>query len=86
MRRRHSKYHIIIKIIIKKIIINSIILMSCFRSRKEKLQCLRRIFYNAYSHTVGFRMKDNSESSGFGQLLGNFAEKVGILSVQRTSL
>lgn len=85
MRRRHSKYHIIIKIIIRKII-NSIILMSCFRSRKEKLQCLRRIFYNAYSHTVGFRMKDNSESSGFGQLLGNFAEKVGILSVQRTSL
>ncbi|XP_076163441.1 egg-derived tyrosine phosphatase isoform X2 [Ptiloglossa arizonensis] len=56
------------------------------QSRREKLQCLRRIFYNAYSHTVGFRMKDNSESSGFGQLLGNFAEKVGILSVQRTSL
>lgn len=78
-------YRIIIKIIIEKII-NSIILMLCFRSRKEKLQCLRRIFYNAYSHTVGFRMKDNSESSGFGQLLGNFAEKVGILSVQRTSL
>lgn len=55
-------------------------------SRKEKLQCIRRIFYNAYSHTVGFRMKDNSEAGGFGQLLGNFAEKVGILSVQRTSL
>ncbi|CAK9823473.1 Myotubularin-related protein 14 [Anthophora retusa] len=59
---------------------------SLAQSRREKLQCLRRIFYNAYSHTVGFRMKDNSESSGFGQLLGNFAEKVGILSVQRTSL
>lgn len=59
---------------------------SLAQSRREKLQCLRRIFYNAYSHTVGFRMKDNSETSGFGQLLGNFAEKVGILSVQRTSL
>nr|XP_033333041.1 myotubularin-related protein 14 [Megalopta genalis]XP_033333042.1 myotubularin-related protein 14 [Megalopta genalis]XP_033333043.1 myotubularin-related protein 14 [Megalopta genalis]XP_033333045.1 myotubularin-related protein 14 [Megalopta genalis]XP_033333046.1 myotubularin-related protein 14 [Megalopta genalis]XP_033333047.1 myotubularin-related protein 14 [Megalopta genalis]XP_033333048.1 myotubularin-related protein 14 [Megalopta genalis] len=56
------------------------------QSRREKLQCLRKIFYNAYSHTVGFRMKDNSESSAFGQLLGNFAEKVGILSTQRTSL
>ncbi|XP_015599397.1 myotubularin-related protein 14 [Cephus cinctus] len=56
------------------------------QSRKDRLQCLRRLFYNAYSHTVGFRMKDHSESSGFGQLLGNFAEKVGILSVQRTSL
>lgn len=59
---------------------------SSVQSRKDRLQCLRRIFYNAYSHTVGFRMKDNSESGGFGQLLGNFAEKVGILSVQRTSL
>ncbi|XP_006607759.1 myotubularin-related protein 14 [Apis dorsata] len=67
-------------------IIEDEVCASSAQSRKEKLQCLRRIFYNAYSHTVGFRMKDNSESSGFGQLLGNFAEKVGILSVQRTSL
>lgn len=59
---------------------------SLAQSRKEKLQCLRRIFYNAYSQTVGFRMKDNSESVGIGQLLGNFAERVGIRSVQRTSL
>lgn len=56
------------------------------QTRKDKLQSLRRVFYNAYSPTLGFRMKDNSESSGFGQLLGNFAEKVGILSTQRTSL
>lgn len=59
---------------------------SLAQSRRDKLQCLRRIFYNAYSHTVGFRMKDNSDSGSLGQLLGNFAEKVGILSVQRTSL
>ncbi|XP_033197669.1 egg-derived tyrosine phosphatase isoform X1 [Bombus vancouverensis nearcticus] len=67
-------------------IIEDEVFASLAQSRKEKLQCLRRIFYNAYSQTVGFRMKDNSESVGFGQLLGNFAEKVGILSVQRTSL
>ncbi|XP_034944562.1 myotubularin-related protein 14 isoform X2 [Chelonus insularis] len=56
------------------------------QSRKERLHSMRTLFYSVYSHTIGFRMKENSESSGFGQLLGNFAEKVGILSVQRTSL
>ncbi|XP_015112350.1 myotubularin-related protein 14 [Diachasma alloeum] len=58
--------------------------VSLAQTRKEKLYALRQLFYNAYN-TVGFRMKENSESSGLGQLLGNFAEKVG-LSVQRTSL
>ncbi|XP_057323639.1 myotubularin-related protein 14 [Microplitis mediator] len=58
---------------------------SSAQSRKDRLHSVRTLFYNVYSHTVGFRMKDNSESSGFGQLLGNFAEKVGI-SVQRTTL
>ncbi|XP_063992269.1 myotubularin-related protein 14 [Diachasmimorpha longicaudata] len=54
------------------------------QTRREKLSALRQLFYSTYN-TVGFRMKENSESSGLGQLLGNFAEKVG-LTVQRTSL
>ncbi|KAF7396595.1 hypothetical protein HZH66_007457 [Vespula vulgaris] len=48
------------------------------QTRKDRLQCLRTIFYSAYKHT-GFRMKDNSEPGGLGQIIGNFAEKVGIL-------
>ncbi len=55
-------------------------------TRKSKLEALRQLFYTAYTKSVGLRMKDNSETTGIGQLLGNFAEKVGILSVQRTSL
>ncbi|XP_033214396.1 myotubularin-related protein 14 isoform X2 [Belonocnema kinseyi] len=55
------------------------------KMRKEKLQCLRNLFYGAYN-TVGFKVKEFPESSGFGQFLGNFAEKVGFISVQRTSL
>ncbi|KAL2722824.1 myotubularin-related protein 14 [Vespula squamosa] len=44
------------------------------QTRKDRLQCLRTIFYSAYKHT-GFRMKDNSEPGGLGQIIGNFAEK-----------
>ncbi|XP_043479480.1 myotubularin-related protein 14 [Leptopilina heterotoma] len=55
------------------------------KTRRERLQCLRNIFYGAYN-TVGFKMKEFPESSGIGQILGNFAEKVGFISVQRTSL
>nr|XP_050853112.1 myotubularin-related protein 14 [Vespula vulgaris] len=45
------------------------------QTRKDRLQCLRTIFYSAYKHT-GFRMKDNSEPGGLGQIIGNFAEKI----------
>ncbi|XP_046747257.1 myotubularin-related protein 14 [Diprion similis] len=53
--------------------------------RKERLQSVRTLFYNAYCSTIGFKFKDGSDSA-LGNLFGNFAEKVGILSVQRTSL
>ncbi|KAK0173796.1 hypothetical protein PV328_006942 [Microctonus aethiopoides] len=50
------------------------------QNRKERLHGLRTLFYNVYCHTVGLKMKENSESSGFGQLLGNFAEKSKIIN------
>ncbi|XP_066581421.1 myotubularin-related protein 14 [Prorops nasuta] len=59
---------------------------SPLQTRRDRLHCLRRVFFHAYSPTVGFRLKDNSETSGIGQLLGTFAEKVGIYSTQRTTL
>ncbi|OXU26982.1 hypothetical protein TSAR_008803 [Trichomalopsis sarcophagae] len=55
-------------------------------ARKNKLETLRQSFYTVYTQSVGLKMKDNSETTGIGQFLGNFAEKVGILSVQRTTL
>ncbi|XP_046985343.1 myotubularin-related protein 14 isoform X1 [Schistocerca americana] len=53
--------------------------------RREKLQTVRSLFYTAYCSTIGFKFKNGSDS-GLGSLLGNIAEKVGILSAQRTSL
>uniref|UniRef100_A0A023EZJ3 Putative phosphatidylinositol 3-phosphate 3-phosphatase myotubularin mtm1 n=1 Tax=Triatoma infestans TaxID=30076 RepID=A0A023EZJ3_TRIIF len=54
--------------------------------RRERLRNVRALFYNCYCSTVGFKLKDGSEASGLGHILGNFAEKVGIISGQRTSL
>ncbi|XP_073994031.1 egg-derived tyrosine phosphatase [Rhodnius prolixus] len=54
--------------------------------RRERLRNVRTLFYNCYCSTVGFKLKDGSEASGLGHILGNFAEKVGIISGQRTSL
>ncbi|KAK9497489.1 hypothetical protein O3M35_004197 [Rhynocoris fuscipes] len=54
--------------------------------RRERLRNVRSLFYNCYCSTVGFKLKDGSEASGIGHILGNFAEKVGIISGQRTSL
>lgn len=53
--------------------------------RRERLQTVRTLFYNAYCSTIGFRFK-NGQDSGLGSLLGNIAEKVGIISTQRTSV
>lgn len=53
--------------------------------RQERLQTVRQLFYSAYSSTVGFKFKGGQDSS-LGSLLGNFAEKVGFLSTQRTSV
>jgi len=53
--------------------------------RRERLQTVRTLFYNAYCSTIGFKFK-NGQDSGLGSLLGNFAEKVGIISTQRTSV
>nr|CAD7423179.1 unnamed protein product [Timema monikensis] len=53
--------------------------------RRERLQTVRTLFYNAYFSTIGFKLK-SGQDSGLGSLLGNFAEKVGIISTQRTSL
>jgi myotubularin-related protein 14 len=58
--------------------------LNCFR-RRERLQTVRALFYNAYCSTIGFRFK-NGHESGLGSLLGNIAEKVGIISTQRTSV
>ncbi|XP_046428969.1 myotubularin-related protein 14 isoform X1 [Neodiprion fabricii] len=53
--------------------------------RKERLHNVRTLFYNVYCSAIGFKFKDGADSA-LGNLLGNFAEKVGILSTQRTSL
>ncbi|KAL6254578.1 hypothetical protein P5V15_014630 [Pogonomyrmex californicus] len=47
--------------------------------RRERLHCLRNIFYKAYG-PHGFRLKD--ESGGISQYIGNI---VGMTSTQRTS-
>ncbi|XP_011162501.1 myotubularin-related protein 14 [Solenopsis invicta] len=47
--------------------------------RKERLHCLRNIFYKAYG-PHGFRLKD--DSGGISQYIGNI---VGMTSIQRTS-
>ncbi|XP_018044999.1 PREDICTED: myotubularin-related protein 14 [Atta colombica] len=47
--------------------------------RRERLHCLRNIFYKAYG-PHGFRLKD--ESGGISQYIGNI---VGMTSIQRTS-
>lgn len=54
--------------------------------RRERLTSVRNLFYNCYCSTVGFKLKDGSESSSLGLLLGNFAEKVGFITAQRTSV
>lgn len=53
--------------------------------RRERLREVRELFYNSYCSTIGLRTKDGSEG-GIGHFLGNFAEKVGIRSTQRTSV
>ncbi|PSN48995.1 Myotubularin-related protein 14 [Blattella germanica] len=53
--------------------------------RRERLQTVRTLFYGAYCSTIGFKFK-NGQDSGLGSLLGNFAEKVGIISSQRTAV
>ncbi|KAL1130160.1 hypothetical protein AAG570_013098 [Ranatra chinensis] len=55
-------------------------------SRRERLRSVRTLFYNCYCSTIGFKLKDGSDSNSLGNLLGNFAEKVGIRSAQRTSV
>ncbi|KAJ9595168.1 hypothetical protein L9F63_013526 [Diploptera punctata] len=53
--------------------------------RRERLQTVRALFYNSYCSTIGFKF-NNGQDSGLGSLLGNFAEKVGIISSQRTTV
>jgi myotubularin-related protein 14 len=48
--------------------------------RRERLNTVRTLFYNCFSSTIGYKYKEE----GFGTLLGNFAEKVGL--TQRTSV
>lgn len=57
----------------------------CFR-RRERLRAVRNLFYNCYSTTVGFKFKNGSDGSSFGNLFGNFKEKVRFISGQRTSV
>ncbi|XP_071575724.1 phosphatidylinositol-3,5-bisphosphate 3-phosphatase MTMR14 [Temnothorax nylanderi] len=52
---------------------------TCVSQRRERLHCLRNIFYKAYG-PHGFRLKD--ESGGISQYFGNI---VGMTSIQRTS-
>ncbi|KAK7792665.1 hypothetical protein R5R35_012024 [Gryllus longicercus] len=53
--------------------------------RGEKLTAVRSLFHSAYCSTIGFKFK-GGQDSGLGSLLGNFAEKVGFISAQRTSV
>lgn len=50
--------------------------------RQERLEKVRTLFYNAYFSTIGFNLKNSD--SGLSSILGNFAEKVGIRTVQRS--
>lgn len=52
--------------------------------RRKRLTDVRTMFYNCYSSTVGFKFKNDPDAASFGTLLGNFAEKVGLM--QRTSV
>ncbi|XP_075219399.1 egg-derived tyrosine phosphatase isoform X2 [Lycorma delicatula] len=52
---------------------------------RERLRKVRELFYHSYCSTIGLKTKDGSEG-GIGHFLGNFAEKVGIRSTQRTSV
>ncbi|KAG8225705.1 hypothetical protein J437_LFUL001738 [Ladona fulva] len=52
--------------------------------RRDRLQSVRTLFYNSYCSTIKF--KNGQQDSGLGSLLGNFAEKVGIRTTQRTSV
>uniref|UniRef100_A0A146KSW7 Myotubularin-related protein 14 n=1 Tax=Lygus hesperus TaxID=30085 RepID=A0A146KSW7_LYGHE len=55
--------------------------------RRERLRAVRHLFYNCYSTTVGFKMKNGSDGSGFGNFFfGNIADKVRFMSGQRTSV
>ncbi|XP_014249851.1 myotubularin-related protein 14 isoform X2 [Cimex lectularius] len=54
--------------------------------RRERLRKIRSLFYKSYCCTVGIKLKDGSRVRGLGNLLGNFAERVGIISTQRTSV
>lgn len=51
--------------------------------RKERLEAVRTLFYNAYCSTVGFKFKNGPDSS-LGSFLGNIADRVGL--GQRTSV
>ncbi|XP_058796334.1 myotubularin-related protein 14 [Phymastichus coffea] len=53
--------------------------------RQRRLESLRQMFSSVYSQTIGLKMKDNSDTTGISQLLGNIAEKVGIISVRTSS-
>ncbi|CAB0009530.1 unnamed protein product [Nesidiocoris tenuis] len=55
-------------------------------ARRERLRAVRNLFYNCYSTTVGFKFKNGSDGSSFGNLFGNFKEKVRFISGQRTSV
>ncbi|KAJ1525944.1 hypothetical protein ONE63_009130 [Megalurothrips usitatus] len=50
--------------------------------RQDRLEKVRTLFYNAYFSTIGFNLKNSD--SGLSSILGNFAEKVGIRTVQRS--
>ncbi|XP_063700425.1 myotubularin-related protein 14 [Culicoides brevitarsis] len=70
---------------------NTILDDDCFTSdytndlRRNRLTAVRSLFYNCYRSTIGFKIKGGQENTTtFGTLLGNFAEKVGL--AQRTSV
>ncbi|XP_014283485.1 myotubularin-related protein 14 [Halyomorpha halys] len=54
--------------------------------RRERLTGVRNLFYNTYCSSVGFKLKDGSESNSLGLILGNIAEKVGFISTQRSTV
>ncbi|CAH0383654.1 unnamed protein product [Bemisia tabaci] len=55
--------------------------------RKERLKAVRVMFYHYHSKTIGYGCRDGTESSTLvGNIIGNFAEKVGIRNSQHSSV
>lgn len=54
--------------------------------RKERLQAVRSIFYNAYSAAIGFKFKNGTENpTRLSSLIDHFAGSVGIYSSRVTA-